>query len=189
MSDQDQRMRAVLARLELVSHGTCQAWNPSGGHSGEPDDKIVTLILRGEGDTPHERYLELYRAAWGPEAREKVIRAAEAEWAQWTGRDEERRKEKRLAGSVSLEDQIIEKGEGWDPRTVGQRFNVDQAFVRRLRAKRGRGLEDGRDVQVTPEASAERALELRLRGQSTRQIALTLGVHQTQVMRWIRRAA
>lgn len=167
-------MRAILLRLELLSHGSTQAWNGSGGHSGEPDDRMVGLI----GSTrllPHIVWRRLYDQAASDERRADVIDAAGSELADWT-----RRSAPAPGTAKSLTDLIVEDGEGHDPRSVGQRFGVDAAFVRRIRHGAGLDTETGRKPEpVVPTGNAEkaeRARELRARGLTLRQIALHLRI-------------
>lgn len=198
-TSQDQRIAAVLLKLELVSHGSCQAWNPSGGQSGEPDDKVFGQVERGcghqsDGDEwcrhcdPHIRYRIQYRRQQTDLGREAVIGDAEAELAAWTGTAP-----RAKIDGKSLVDLILEDGEGWEPKIVAQRYGVDEAFVRRKRmhADPPRGSEDGKKLMPDPEPidRSEKAREFRARGMSTRMIAETLGVSQSAVMKWIRRAA
>lgn len=177
-------MRGILLRLELLSYGSTQAWNPSGGHSGEPDDRIITLVLVHD-QPPHIHYRDQYAAQTTPADRAKVIEEARLELKHWTGHERPRIEGKTL---VEL---ILEDGEGWEPQIVAQRFGVDAAFVRRKRMIAGYDTETGKPSTKTTEPAdrLERARDLRQRGMSTRQIALILGCHQTQVMRWIKKAA
>ena len=173
-------MAAILLRLELVSHGSTQAWNPSGGHSGEPDDRIVALI----GDAfPHVVWRERYEAQTDDLGRERVITDATQELESWT-----RRVAPRVEGRP-LRDLVVEDGEGFPAKIVAERFGVDVAYVRRWRNRAGRDTETGREAQSVAENRPERARELRRQGLSTRQIATILACHQTQVMRWIRDAS
>lgn len=182
---QDTRMGAILVRLELLSHGATQAWNPSGGQSGEPDDKTVAQVVSSE-NPPHIRWRIIYDRQVTDAGREAVITDAKAELESWS-----KRTAPQIAGK-SLVELILEDGEGWEPKIVAQRYGVDEGFVRRKRLNAGRGTEDGRKVlsEVAEVVDrTEQARELRKQGLSTRQIAVVLGCHQTQVMRWIRKSA
>lgn len=174
-------MKAILLRLELVSHGATQAWNPSGGHSGEPDDRTVSLVLQHE-NPPHVRWRIIYDRQYTDAGREAVIKDAGRELESWT------RRTAPQIDSKSLVDLILEDGEGWEPKVVAQRYGVDVAFVRRKRMHAGRGTEDGKKLlpDTEPEDRQGKARELRRNGLSTRQIALILGVSQSAVMKWIK---
>jgi hypothetical protein len=182
---QDQQMAAVLLRLELVSMGATQAWNPSGGQSGEPDDRVVSQVARHE-NPPHIRWRIIYERQATDAGREAVIADASKELEQWT-----RRVAPRIEGK-SLVELILEDGEGWEPKIVAQRYGVDAAFVRRKRMTDKRDTEDGKKLPDRVEEALDRmekAKELRRQGLSTRQIAEILACHQTQVMRWVRKSA
>ena len=181
---QDRRMRIILLSLELISHGSTQAWNPSGGQSGEPDDKTVNQVIAHD-QPPHLQWKAIYAIQATDLGREAVITDAKKELDSWT-----RRVAPRITGKT-LEELILEDGEGWDPKIVAQRYGCDANFVRRKRLAAGRGTEDGKKLLPAPEPidRAEKARELRARGASTRTIAETLGVTQSAVMKWIRKAA
>lgn len=184
----DQQIRDVLAKLELISHGAVQAWNPSGGQSGEPDDKIIAQVLSIE-PPPHVFFGRLYAQQHTDTGRAAVIRTATKEWETLTGRGEEKRE--RTEGK-SLVDLIIEDGEGWDPQWVARRFCVAEAFVRRTRVRADRDPDLGKATQPArpgPSSGPDEACRLREAGMSTREIARQLAVSQTQVMRWVRQAA
>lgn len=186
MTAQDHEMRGILLRLELLSHGATQAWNPSGGQSGEPDDRIITILLIHD-TPPHIHYRNLYEQQQTHADRETIITQARDELKHWTGHTPR----PRIEGKTLVE-LILEDGEGWEPEIVAQRFGVDPGFVRRKRMVAGYDTETGKASSPTitePADRLERAKDLRQRGLSTRQIALILGCHQTQVMRWIKKAA
>jgi hypothetical protein len=173
----DRAMRRILARLELVSHGSVQAWNASGGHSGEPDDRIVALIARGTERYPHELYREAYNLADTDKDRAMVLEQAAAELKSIIKR--------ASAGNATLsfDDLVIEDGQGYSVAMAAHHFNVSSAFIRRVRVRRGRDPEDGRQpVEVVDRAA--RARELRAQGLSTREIALMVGTNLKQVWRW-----
>jgi hypothetical protein len=173
----DNAMRRILARLELVSHGSVQAWNASGGHSGEPDDRIVALIARGTERYPHEHYREAYNLADTDKDRAMVLEQAAAELKSIIKR--------ASAGNATLsfDDLVIEDGQGYSVAMAAHHFNVSSAFIRRVRVRRGRDPEDGRQpVEVVDRAA--RARELRAQGLSTREIALMVGTNLKQVWRW-----
>lgn len=181
--DQDDRIRRVLWKLELMAHGPCQAYNPSGGHSGEPDDRFVAIVARE--DTPeHLMYRKRYDDARSYESREAVINEAEE-----THRSMIRRTQPVPENLKTFEQFVVEDGEGYDADVVAARYGVAVPLIRRIRSRAGRDPDSGRSVEVavqSREELAKRAKGLRERGSSTREIALVLGVHQTQVMRWIR---
>lgn len=180
----DAQMRTVLLRLEMLSHGATQAWNPSGGHSGEPDDRVVTMVLRHD-EPPHLKWKRIYRVTLGADAKEQVVKDAAKELEEWCKRPA------APAGSKSFVEIMIEDGDGYEPQIVAQRYGVDIAYVRRQRARAGRDTETGRKLAPVDESSDRpaKARELRRRGMSTRQIAFILSVSQSAVMNWTRRQA
>ena len=126
-SELDLLMAAVLARLELTSTAQTQAWNASGGHSGEPDDRFVASI--GRLDAPHLRLRARYVDAWRASAKREILEDAVLELAQMLRRVAPMIDGKPLAVAV------IEDGEGWPAEVVGQRFAIAANFVRRIRGR------------------------------------------------------
>jgi transposase len=179
----DVQMRTVLMRLELLSHGSTQAWNASGGHSGEPDDRTITMVLVGD-EPPHLRYRRLYGTATTDEARIRIVTEAETELTSWL-----RRKELPKT-TISLVDLILEDGKGYEPDLVARRYGVDAAFVRRQRARKDLDTETGEKAAAVDRSDKPaKARELRKLGMSTRQIAFMLDASQSAVMNWTRRTA
>jgi DNA-directed RNA polymerase specialized sigma24 family protein len=170
-------MAVILLRLEMLSHGSVTTWNKGSSHEGEPDDRMVAMAA-ARPTFPHLSWRWLYDRQVNDLEREQVITEASEELESWT-----RRTLPRVEGK-SLTEIIVEDGEGYDPRIVAQRFNVDAAFVRRTRLRAGRGTEDGREAQVESGDRPTRARELRKIGLTTRQIAQILTVSQGTVMRW-----
>lgn len=179
---QAQRMRTVLLRLELLSQGSTQAWNASGGHSGEPDDRMVAIVARSEKPLL-VFYREMFDRAWSDRRREEIIEAAEKEVNDWVKRPAPAPEQTK-----PLEEWILEDGVGYEPEIVARKFNVDAAFVRRVRQRNGRGSEDGRVTEVVLLGLVERAAkarELRDKGLSLRQIGMYLNVGASTVSRYL----
>lgn len=176
-------MRAILMRLELLSFGSVQAWNPSGGRSGEPDDRFVSLVLRAD-EPPHLHYRARYDGAKSDGGRERVIDAAQAELESWS-----RRTAPVPAETRPLDKLILEDGAGWEAELVARRFGVDPAFVRRVRQRANLGSDDG--CPVVPMDGMDiaekrrHAQELKARGLSQRQIGLHLGVDAKTVRKYL----
>lgn len=164
-------MAAILRRLELVSHGATQAWNASGGGSGDPGDKMVTIITRQEG-FPHLVYRERYGNAKSDRSRAAIVAEAQAELDAWVKR------EKPPESSITEDQIIVRDFGGWTPEDVAQARRVTPRLVRKVRAKAQLGTEDG--LPLLPPASpgavarAEQARELKARGLTVRQIAMHL---------------
>jgi DNA invertase Pin-like site-specific DNA recombinase len=177
-------MTKVLLRMEMLSFGATQAWNASGGHSGEPDDRMVSMILRAE-DPPHITYRIRFNAAVSEDSRKTIYKEAKDELNAWVKRDDKTR------GTLkSFDEVIIEDGKGWEPEMVARRYpGLTARRVRSIRKNKKLDTETGKEMQTAVLDHAERpdrARDMRARGMSTRQIADAIGVHQTQVMRWIR---
>jgi hypothetical protein len=176
----DVQMRAVLTQLELCSSGATQAWNASGGGSGEPDDRLVNLVIRSEEPT-YLRYARRWDGCKSDRSRQLVLDEAKAELEHW------RKRQAPVAESIPLEQMILEDGQGKDVLLVASQFRVDQALVRRLRARHSRDQDTGLplDGLPRPEPSERRteALRLQANGLTYRQIAMYLGCTATTVMR------
>lgn len=169
----DGEIRALLARLELISHGQTQAWNPA-TQGGER----AALLPPGESNPPHLVFRRLWDAAGSDEQRRRVIRDAERELVAWT------RCDKRLADRpfVSLEQQVLEDGQGWDAAAVAGRYGISTARVLRIRLRNGR---DELGVPL-PAAAGEFVRLLAAEGLSQVEIGWRLGVSQPTVSRLLR---
>ena len=73
MSDLWQQMRAVLAQLELVSHGTTTHFGPNAGANHE------TLLPPGDPRPPHLLYRNRFHRCLGDTGRRAVLQDAKAE--------------------------------------------------------------------------------------------------------------
>lgn len=174
----DTEMREILFRLELVSNGSTQAWNSSGGQSGEPDDKVVTqaAVAHLLGEMPaHLAYRVRYERASTEGGRARIVTEAREELKALT-----RRIAPMPTDTKTLADVIIEESVGYEPRVVAQHYGVDPTYVRRTRMRAGRDPETGRVPRPVRQPDIEqrrrRAQELRERGLTVRQIAMHLRV-------------
>lgn len=177
----DREMRGLLGRLEMLSHGSTQAWNKSGGQSGEPDDRMVATVAKRVEEAPHVFYRRVYEAASSDESRRSIFREAEGLLNEWTCRTAP-----LIAESVPLADLVITDGAGHPAEYVAQHFNLDPAFVRRLRVRRERDPENGELPVIIDRPRDERivkAKEMRDRGLSLKQIAMHLGTNAMSVKR------
>lgn len=179
----ESEMRGVLLRLEMLSHGSVSVWNKSGGDSGEPDDRTVAQVLKHE-NPPHIRFRIMFDRQETDFGRLAVLKEAREELETWS-----RRTAPRAETSASFEELVLEDGHGWDAETVAQRFNCSPALIRRVRQRHGREVERGRDPEKGEGDLPERAREMRGRGLTTRQVALSLGTAQSNVVRWTRKDA
>lgn len=170
-----QPARQVLAELELVSHGSTQAWNSSGQH-GESQ----AVLPHGESRPPHLHWRAQFEAAT-PEQIPALVRQAREELDALT-------KSKPTTASTDIDAVVIEDGEGWEPEPVGHRYGLTAAHVRRIRTRADRDPETGQvttdagTTSVTPAERRVRARELHAKGLTLRQIAMHLRVHHTTVL-------
>lgn len=188
--EQDQKMRTVLARLELTSCGTIYSYAPlgkGGGRSQEPRS--------GDPSPPHLHYLRRYNEATTDHARARVILEAEDVLARVT-----RRTAPRLAGETTRQrdQRILKEGEGAEARVVANAFRVNLRDVWRVRREGLRDKDYGRVIverdPTRREATLERqrrVRELRERfpGMTNRQIGLLVGAHHSTVQNDLREAA
>ena len=100
---------------------------------------------------------------------------------------------RRLSGpseDLTLDEIVIDDGEGFDAEHVAQRYGLSAAHVRRIRTRAGRGADDGASVEAASGLTrAERQTEvrrLRDKNLSQRQIAARLGVSQGLVSKDLR---
>ena len=138
MTELDHQMHAILLRLELLSHGSTQAFNASGGGSGEPDDKMMTVVvLRHEGFA-HLIYRERYEATYSEKSRRTIVEEAGAELAAWVKR------EKPPTTSITEEQIVVRDFAGWTAQDAAQARKLTPKMVRDIRRKANLGTEDGR---------------------------------------------
>jgi transposase len=175
------KMMQVLAEMEMLAHGTTQAWNPSGtGFAGARE------FPPGELYPPHLWWAQEWARAL---LKEPVYEAALDVLQSW------RRHEWRESESLSLEQLVVQDGEGYSVEMVAQRYGISEPHVRRIRAKNGRRTEDGsrRDGAKAVELGkmpADRRLaeveRMKAQGVSNRAIAWKLGVDEITVRRDLR---
>ena len=182
MSDtQDERIGVVLWKLELISHGPCQAWNPSGGHTGEPDDRVVAIVDRGD-DPEHLSYRRRYLKAKTTTSREAVIRDAEETHLAMVKR------QKPATVSISEMDVICRDGEGWEAEVIARERRVTPSFVRKARVADGRDPETGYKLALSIEgmSRADWARSLQEQGLSQAEIADRMSTSQPTVSRLLK---
>lgn len=182
--DQDREMGTILLRLELVSHAATLNYNPSGGQSGEPDDRMVAIVLRGE-EYPHLTFRRRYRGCNTDADREAVLAAARAELEVWKPRDWQKLKD---APSITTEQIIIADGEGWDPDALAQAHRMTPTQIRKIRSEANLDTETGKALTTTALDRAEKvakAHELNAKGLSLRQIGMHIGVGAETVRRYL----
>lgn len=175
-ADQDQRIRNILARLEVTSNGPISSYTPVASKgafgSGEP--------TTGDAWPPHVRWASKYNEAKDDFEREKVIGKATRELEEIT-----RRVLARVDGeSVELRNRrMVRDYAGWTAQEVATAFRcgVREVHAVRLAADRdkdfGRRVEGGKDDDKLPPAERRcRVDEMKAQGMTVRQIAFRLGV-------------
>lgn len=167
-------MRQLLAEMTLLSYGSVQSWNASGGSEspGRPGGEAWPLA-------------DKWHAEFQRNPSRETLDAARAELVAW------KRRAAPADGDGSTEDDwILSQGEGYAADEVSKRFRVTPTHVRRLRVANDRDAEFGRETQtLVPSASKEtRVALLTERGLSSRQVADQVGLHKTQVLRILARS-
>lgn len=180
--------RVAIARLELVSNGTTAALNSEGG--GHPGSKPPP-----PADAPWRELRKRRMAATTIEELEAIRAEAHEAWKDATGMTTA---QIPRGEGVTLNDQVLApECVGWDAKGVGEHLRIDPALVRRIRERNEVDPETGRSLAHARQEAArldaahkhDEVLARRRKGHTTRQIADALDLHQTQVMRIIRRAA
>jgi hypothetical protein len=176
----ERAMRQVLAELQLLQYGKTQSFNAAGGRSENPDP-------RPSGES--RPLADHWRDEWTREPSERTLTAARAELATW---------KKRQAPAVdvdpSLEDLVLEDGQGYAAEQVASRFGIAVSRVVRIRLRASsprREAEFGMPVDglVVKDSSRERVVNLARQGCTLRQIAVQTDVPRETVRRWMKEAA
>ena len=169
----DWRMRKILLKLECLSYGSTQAWNPSGGHSGEPDDRVMLQVLQPTSAL-HLVYRRRYESQLSDDGRLRVIEEAEKEWDHYRQRQDPPPEQKG-----SFDDWILEDFVGVPAQEVAIRRLTTASHVRKVRLRAGHDPEVGGAVlpmgqRLARDERQKRVKELRAKGLSQRQIAMHL---------------
>lgn len=188
-ADLDARMRQVLAQLEMCSNGTTTSYNPSG--SGASGKQPGGDRPRGGDSAPHLRWANVYANADTDEQRAKVIKDAEEDLAQITGRGasahqrpSETEDEARTA--------VLDATRGWRPEDATLSPAARGISARTLRAWRRAancdpetGEPQGKWAHLTGPAARLKARDLVHRhGYSLRAAAAEMGCDKRQISRW-----
>jgi hypothetical protein len=170
--------RNVLARLELLQHGTTTNYDPAkGSRNSEP-----TIFPPGETSPPHERWRAAMEAAEQRDLGLVVQRAA----------DDLLGATRRPLAPVLAETMgelvaRIMACDGFDPREVALSLRCTERLVRTTRVQGGRHAENGHALKACHNADDDvaRARELVAGGMTLRQAGAILGVAHTTVARWL----
>jgi hypothetical protein len=170
----DSEMNKLVLELTMMPHGTTPSYGSSGG--GHADSKPPT----GDSHPEVDHLVKLYQAAWSIPARERVIGMAKQELESW------RTKRKPAASEKSLDEVILEDGEGFAAEMVAQRYGLAVGHVCRIRARAGRNPQTGTslDAQSLPrDARRAEARRMKDKGMSNRQIGAILACDEITVRR------
>lgn len=210
----DRALRTILARLELVSSAPTQRYDASGGDN----DGMIALGATTPCDRYHRRLADIDRGLqrrldaseatgdfhqrdaeeskahdWHHSARESVLTDATRELAQLTGRDGSA--PERRGGELDTEKGIAKAIEddapGKPAEDVAAKLGLSVFIVRRRYAELGLYPVDGTPMTTTETDTGQDAkvAEMKAKGLTSRQIAALLGMHQTQVIRAMKRVA
>lgn len=180
-------VRQVLVDLEMLSHGSTQAWNPTGRSTGEH------VLPHGELRPPHVTFRLLYLEADTAEARALVVKAAQDELKHHRGHEVDR--SHVVAETREEEDErILKDGEGFTPAEVALRFKCTVTRVRSVRRDHERTIEYGRPLdeptkdRLSRSERRARAVAYKEQGMTLTQISQLLGCDKATVSRDLRAA-
>lgn len=172
------RFRQTLAELELLSHGSTQAWNKSAAPA-ERDTRPS-----GESRPPHIEYRYRWLRATNDLAREMVESEAKQELKRWKTKAPPPKPEPEHLRNQD----IIRRGEGWQAGEVAVAFRLTVRQVMEIRESHGKDPSTGRPA-VKDEDPAEQARRLHAQGLSVRQIADYQDATKSTVHRRLKDAA
>jgi hypothetical protein len=183
------RVRILLAELELLSHGSTQSWNATGGGESEGG----TGHPPGDQHPPHLELRKLYLKQSTDEGRASVEKTMRATLKEYRGTAVDR---SCVVGETREQenDRILRTGEGFTADEVARRFNCTPTRVRRLRLAKGRDTlghkPGGSFVSPTSDEECEReARRMKSQlGMSVRAIALALHRPSSTVGDWVKAA-
>lgn len=180
----DREFDDVLAKMTVLLYGPAQTFDKSGGRSSEhPGGRRPT----GDNYPLHEEFRERYAQASTRADRARVLaEAIEARQRVLKGPEE------RSEGETweQLRDRVVKDGEGWALRDVATAFKITESQARKARRQKGREVEFGLKIpERVPASPKERVQLLASQGLSQREIASQVGLHKTQVARWLAKEA
>lgn len=172
-------VRQILAELEMLSHGSTQAWNKTAPAS-ERD-----LRPAGEAHPPHLEYRRQYEQATSDLERDRVRQAAKRTLREWKG---EQRAHAQQEPEHLRRQEIIRRGEGWDASEVARVYKTSVREIINIREAAGRDPSTGK-IPPAEEDATDQARRLFESGMTVRQIAGYQKVEPSTVSRRIRKAA
>ena len=181
----DEQMRIVLLELMLVSSGTTTSYNATGG--GEK----INPMPPGEKIPPHDYWARQYDAQETDDGRRAIIKAARDDLNRLAGRYE--RDTTTVETPEEYRARFLRETERWSPEEIEHSaWRISPRITRSWRKQAQRHPETGKPTTLTVNLADPASETVRLRreeGLSTREIAKRLDIGQTQVMRYLRRAA
>lgn len=190
----DREMRALLAQLQLISAIPAQNLNSSPSSDDSP------LGRRPPGDDGYLLYARWYGPPFFTPTPEFPGCTTDDERLQCITAARSELQHLRRATHIEItetpeqtREQLLAETEGWSPQAVSQsHWRLSTTVLRRIRIAAGRDAETGRIVEPDIRDGkdlASRARAMNRNGMSQRQIAFALGVHKTQVARFLKRVA
>jgi hypothetical protein len=168
--------RTVLARLELIQHGTTTSYNPAKGSRNSEDPASPP----GESDPPHLRWRAAMDACEDA-ALPIVIDRALVELEHCLHRPLAPVRGETMG---ELKGRVI-AASGHPARDVAYALRCTERLVRTTRAEAGQDMDNGRPLPASePTDRVGHARELVAGGLTMRQTAAVLGVAHTTVSRW-----
>jgi hypothetical protein len=191
----EQEMRQVLARLEVVSHGTIYSYAPVGTKGGFGDrDGGDGRPPGGELEAPHERWARAWNQAGDDQhKRARALQGARDELEALTRRSAPL--PAKLETPAERDARIVAQRRGWSASDVAIAERCLPRDVRRARQQADRDPEtgdplpdrDGRRLQPTGEAAEARRRRLEdlvdRRGYSLTAAARVVGVSRSTAER------
>jgi hypothetical protein len=170
-------MRQLLLEMTLLQYGRTQAFAKSS--RGERD--------AAPGGEAHP-LAEHWQAEWERDPSEDTIAMARADLEAW------RKSALIETDDSTLEDWVVEDGEGYAVAQVAGKFGIAEARVRRIRLRASRESEFGLPTLFASHRESEAEKHVRIRnlaerGCTERQIAFQVGVGKSTVRRALGRAA
>lgn len=197
-------IRTVLARLELCSTCSASAYDTSGSGDSEDPGGKRPLGPAFSADTWYRARLTDLDAGHPrkvprkPGENEKVrdtyeqlLRDARGELTSLTGHTDQAPhvKHHKMETPEGVKAAAHEDAPGKPADIIARQFGVTQFTARRWYVEWDLGPDDGKPLATTTQARTETVVQLLARGLSTRDIAKRLDMHQTQVMRELRKTA
>lgn len=179
--DLDREMRQVLIEMTLVSYGTTQSWDSSGG-GGDGDG------IPSGGGTLFDHWLSVYERQSSDRGRALVVESAQDALDQWRGTTAVHPIVATMSDGDLLRDRVLNEGKGWPAKVVADALRCTVTFVRKTRLLAGQD-ENGNTIeQALADADDLRSRVKALAGKnlSNRQIAMLAGTSARTVNRILR---